>query len=214
MVDCGEGVPGVEADLVVNATGRVPAIDGLDLDAVGIAHGPKGIAVDQHLRSTSHGHVWAAGDVADSGRPPLTPTASEDGRVVAHNVLHPDTPRKKIDTPVASVAFTLPPLASAGLSEADARAQHGDTIDVVTAPMSDWKHFRQQNEKHAYHKFIFGPDDKLLGAHLVGKDSDEVINTFAAALHHGCDKSTLCDTTLAYPTVAFSLQNVLVKQGR
>ena len=213
-VDCGGAAPTIEADLVVNATGRVPSIDGLDLDAAGIDHGKAGVKVDSHLRSVSQPHVWAAGDVADTGRPPLTPTASEDGRVVAHNLLNPDALREQIQTPVASVAFTLPPVASAGMSEQAAREAYGDGIEVAAGSMAGWKHFRQQNEKHAYYKLIFDPDTKLIGAHLVGADCDEVINMFATALDSGCDKASLCDTTLAYPTVGFNLQNVFAKQKK
>lgn len=199
----GEQEPAINADLVINASGRVPSLNGLNLDAVGIAHGKAGLQVDEFLRSTSHHHVWAAGDVADNHRAPLTPTASEDGRVVAHNLIHGPT-RTRFTSPVASVAFTLPPIAGVGLSESDAREKFGN-IEVVAGDMSTWKHFRQQGEKHATFKLIFCDQQLLRGAHLVGAECEEVINLFALAIGEGCHKDTLCDATFGYPTVAFNL---------
>jgi glutathione reductase (NADPH) len=210
-VHTGASGEAIEADLVVNASGRVPSIDGLGLDNAGIAHGEAGVAVDAYLRSTSSPNVWAAGDVAATGRAPLTPTAAEDGRVVAHNLLNQDD-REMIRTPVASVCFTYPPIASVGLSEHAARQRHGDDLQVAAGDLAQTKHFRQEGETHGFYKMIFDPDQRLLGAHFVGGDCEEVINLFALAIGQGCDKHKLCETTMAYPTVAKTLQNVFIKQ--
>jgi glutathione reductase (NADPH) len=193
----------IVADRVVNASGRVPSIDGLGLEEVGIAFNKQGIEVDASLRSVSHRHVWAAGDVAANGRAPLTPTAAEDGQVVAHNLLH-DGGKEQVRTPVSSVAFTLPSIGSVGMSEDEARETF-DSIEIVEGDMSQWKHFRQQREPFATYKLVFCDQQKLRGAHLVGADCEEVINLFALAICQECDKQTLLDATLGYPTVAFSL---------
>lgn len=202
--------PPIEADLVVAAAGRVPSVEHLGLESVGIAYGSAGIRVDDQLRSLSHDHIWAAGDVADNGRAPLTPTASEDGRVVAHNLTN-DKPRSQITTPVVSVAFTLPPIAGVGLTESDA-AEHCGPVEVIQGDMSRWKHFRQQGEKHAYFKLIFCDQQTLRGAHLVGHESQEVINVLGLALGERCDRQTLSEMTFGYPTVAFNLISKIKKQ--
>jgi glutathione reductase (NADPH) len=206
-----DGAPPVEADLVVAAAGRVPSIGGLGLDAIGVEHGPRGVVVDNHLRCPAYGHLWAAGDVADNGRAPLTPTASEDGRVVAHNLMN-EAKRTQITTPIVSVAFTLPSIARVGLSEAEAAEACGP-IEVVTGDMSRWKHYRQQGEKHAYFKLVFCQRRQTLqGAHLVGAECQEVINVMALAMGEACDRQTLIDTTFGYPTVAFNLISKIKKQ--
>lgn len=209
-VSFADDAPPVEADLIINASGRRPSIHQLGLDQVGIAHSPGGIGVDEHLRSVSHDHIWAAGDVADNGRAPLTPTASEDGRVVAHNLLN-ERKREQITTPIVSVAFTLPAIARVGMTEAEAAERCGP-VEVVEGDMSNWKHFRQQVEKHAYFKLIFCEKQTLRGAHLVGAECQEVINVMALALGEGCDRQTLIDTTFGYPTVAFNLISKIKKQ--
>lgn len=202
--------PPIEADLIVAATGRVPSIEHLGLEAMGIAHGRAGIQVDDQLRSLTHDHIWAAGDVADNGRAPLTPTASEDGRVVAHNILSAE-PRGQITTPIVSVAFTLPPIAGVGMTEVEA-AEYCGPIEVIQGDMSRWKHFRQQGEKHAYFKLIFCDQQTLRGAHLVGVESQEVINVLGLALGERCNRQTLSEMTFGYPTVAFNLISKIKKQ--
>ena len=202
-VSCDDGRPPIACDLVVNATGRRPAITDMGLDQVGIAHGKQGVRVDEFLRSTSHPHLWAAGDVADNGRPPLTPTASEDGRVVAHNLLH-GPGQTQIRHPVASVAFTLPPITSAGDTESQAREKYSD-IEVLSGDLSTSEVYQQQGERFGYYKLIFCDRQVLRGVHLVGPDCPEVINLFALAIGQQCDKQSLCNATLGYPTLAFNL---------
>ena len=209
-VRCDDGQPPIAADLVINASGRRPALTTLGLDELGVPHGPQGVEVDEHLRVRGFDHLFAAGDCADNGRAPLTPTASEDGRVVAHNIEHGPT-RTQARTHVASVAFTLPPVASVGLSEPQAREQYG-RVQIVERDLADSHHYRQLGEAFGYAKLIFCPDNILRGAHLVGVDCVEVINLFALALDQECDQQTLNDATLAYPTLAFNLASKVRKK--
>ena len=77
----------IEVDLVVHGAGRIPDLQDLDLDAAGVQYSRKGIAVNRFLQSVSNPAVYAAGDCADSGGPPLTPVAGYEGRIVAANLL-------------------------------------------------------------------------------------------------------------------------------
>jgi glutathione reductase (NADPH) len=107
---------GFETDLVVHAAGRVPEIEDLDLGAADVKHDRKGIVVNEFLQSVSNPAVYAAGDAA-AGGPPLTPVAGYEGEVVAENLLKGNQ-RPVNYAGVPSVVFTIPPLASVGLSEA------------------------------------------------------------------------------------------------
>ena len=111
-----------QADMVVHAAGRVPEIDDLDLGVAGVACDERGVTVNEFLQSVSNPAVYAAGDAAASGGPPLTPVASHDGLVVASNLLNGNH-QKPDYRAIPTVVFTIPPLASVGLTEIEAGYQ-------------------------------------------------------------------------------------------
>ncbi len=112
-----------EADMVVHGAGRVPEIEDLGLDVAGVQYDAKrGVEVNEYLQSMSNPGVYAAGDSAATGGPPLTPVAGYEGEIVAENMLQGNQ-RKPNYLGVPSVVFTVPPLASVGLSEQSAREQ-------------------------------------------------------------------------------------------
>jgi len=122
-----------EADMVVHAAGRVPNIDDLNLESAGIQWDRKrGVKVNECLQ-TSNPAVYAAGDAADTEGPPLTPVAGYEGVIVASNLLKGN--RHKPDyTGIPTVVFTIPPLASVGLSQEQARQQACD-LEPSTSPL-------------------------------------------------------------------------------
>lgn len=195
-----EGETIVEADLVVHAAGRVPDLGGLDLATAGIAIDDGRLQLNEYLQSVSNPIVYAAGDAAATG-PPLTPVSSHDAKVVASNILegnrhHPDY------RGVPSVAFTLPPIAAVGLSEAAAR-QQGLKVRVKSAKVPDWYTARRVGESvYGYKTLVDEDSGRILGAHLVGPHVDEVINLFALAIRHGLTFQDLKTTMFAYPTGA------------
>jgi len=215
--DDNEATALVTADLVVNATGRVASIEGMNLAAAGVEASKRGVVVDAYLRSPGNPRVWAGGDVVDGKRPPLIPTAVDDGRTLKHNLFAAESEnawRKRADTPPASVAFTTPAVAGVGMTESEARDAHGDGAQVITTDLSGKKYFRQLGQKHASCKLIFDADERLIGAHLAGESADEVINVFALALGQCCDGDGLCDATLTYPSVTAALQTAFRKSTR
>ena len=107
---------GFEADLVVHGAGRAPDIEDLNLTAAHVEAEKHGVKVNRYLQSTSNPCVYAAGDAASSGGPPLTPIAGYEGRIVATNLLEGNR-ATALYTAVPSVVFSVPPLATAGLSE-------------------------------------------------------------------------------------------------
>ena len=196
----------VAADLVVHGAGRVADLAGLGLDAAGIEAGPRGVRVDEHLRSVDDAHVWAAGDAADKGLP-LTPVASKEGKVVAAGILGEDAVYDGRAVP--SVCFSDPPLAAVGMSTAEA-ADRGDAVHVERADASEWFSQRRVGQTHAGMAVVTdAASGRLLGAHLLGVNADEVVNVLALAIRHGLTAADLTAMTWSYPTATSDLPYVL-----
>ncbi|PKB25296.1 glutathione reductase (NADPH) [Novosphingobium kunmingense] len=197
-----QGAPefSVAADLVVHAAGRGPDLEALDLAAGEVAVRDGRLQLDDHLRSLSNPRVYAAGDAAGVG-PPLTPVSSHDAKVVAANLLDGASHRPDYRG-VPSVVFTVPPIATVGLSEEQARRQ-GRKFRINAASTPDWFTARRLAEPIYGHKVLIDEDtDLILGAHLVGPNADEVINLFGLAVRHGLTAADLRSTMFAYPTSA------------
>jgi len=187
-------------DLVVHGGGRVPNLDDLELGAADVAHDEHGVHVDEFLRSPSNRRVLAAGDCAASGAPPLTPVANAHAHALAENLAAgQDAVRPDVEG-VASVLFTVPPLARVGLSEEDAKAAAGE-VDVRSGDWSRWSSVRKVDEPCARYKVLVDArTDRILGAHLLGPDADEVVNLFALAMRAGLTTDRLKAAPLAFPT--------------
>lgn len=195
------GADAVDADLVVHGAGRVPRTKQLDLHRANVATSERGaVLVNEFLQSTSNPRVYAAGDCTHpAGSLPLTPVASHEGIVVSSNLLHGNN--KKPDyrgTP--SVVFTVPPLATVGLTEAEARRQRID-VRVKCEDTASWFTNRRVRQPAAMFKTIVeNGTDRIVGAHLLGPDAADVINVFALAVRHGLTASDLKQMIYAYPT--------------
>ena len=197
----------LEADLAVHGAGRVPEIDDLDLETAGVAREALGVTVNEYLQSVSNPAVYAAGDAAASG-PPLTPKAAHDAEVVAANLLRGNHRRPNYEG-LASVVFTVPPLASAGLGEAAARAR-GLDYDVRWQETGQWFSARRLRETAAGFKVLVERGtQRILGAHLLGPHADEVINIFALAIRSGLRASDLREALYAYPTSASDIPSMV-----
>jgi glutathione reductase (NADPH) len=189
-----------DADLVVHAAGRVPDLEPLDLAAGGVASEKGRLRLNDFLQSVSNPAVYAAGDAAMSG-PPLTPVASHDAKVAAANMLEGNH-QKPDYVGVPSVAFTIPSIASVGLSEEQARAQ-GRKFRVQTRRVPDWYTARRVAEAiYGFKILVEEGTGHILGAHLVGPHVDEVINLFALAIRKDLTAEDLKSTIFAYPTGA------------
>jgi glutathione reductase (NADPH) len=197
----------IEADLVVHAAGRAPALEALDLAAAGteIAHGK--LKLNEFLQSVSNPAVYAAGDAAQMG-PPLTPVSSHDAKVVAANLLKGNHQRPDYRG-VPSVVFTVPPIAAVGMTESEAR-QQGIRYRLQSQKASDWFTARQAAEPvYGFKVLVDEEADEVLGAHLVGPHADEVINLFALAIRHRLTAHDLKTTMFAYPTGASDIGYML-----
>lgn len=189
-----------QADLVVHAAGRVPDLEPLDLAAAGVESDKARLKLNEFLQSVSNPAIYAAGDAAMSG-PPLTPVASHDAKVAAANMLHGNHEKPNY-LGVPSIAFTVPPIASVGLSEKQAREQ-GRKFRVQKQRASDWYTARRVAEPiYGFKVLVEDGTERVLGAHLVGPHVDEVINVFALAIRRGLTAEDIKTTIFAYPTGA------------
>jgi glutathione reductase (NADPH) len=193
-----------DADLVVHGAGRVPAVDGMDLEQGGVRAGTKGVEVNEYLQSTSNSAVYAAGDVAATAGPPLTPVAGIEGRVAARNMLEGNREKPNYHG-VPSAVFTIPALARVGLLEAEAR-ERGLDVDCKFSDMSGWYSVRRVGEPFAAAKVLVDKTSKhIVGAHLLGPESTELINFFGLAMRLGIPASDLKEMISAYPSAGSDL---------
>jgi len=199
-----DGVPReFQADLVVHGAGRVPEIDDLDLETAGVQRKKRGVCVNEFLQSVSNPNVYAAGDAAAKG-PPLTPVAAMEGEVVAANLLNGNHRTPELDA-VASIAYTLPPVAFVGLLEAAAK-EKGLKFRVNHQDTSEWYSTRRLGAKYsAFKVLVEAGTERILGAHLIGPHAEEQINLFTLAIRSGIRSSDLEATLFAYPTGASDL---------
>ena len=197
----------VVSDRVVNGAGRIANVDHLDLDAGGIAHDGFRITVDEHLRSTSNPAVYACGDVL-SGPPQLSPLATYEGHIVGCNIV--EGPKHKPDyASLPTAVYTVPALASVGLTEAQAK-EKGLNIKVTVSDMEYWFSTRTYAETKAWAKVIVDEkSDAILGAHMVGHASEELINILGLAKKHGITATKLRDFIYAYPSFSADIKHMV-----
>jgi glutathione reductase (NADPH) len=167
----------------------------------------RGVVVNEFLQSVSNPAVYAGGDAAANG-PQLTPKADHDVLVLTANLLHGNTRQVNYDG-IASSVFTIPPLAAAGLGEAEARAA-GLKFRVNHQDTSGWFHTRRVGETAAGCKVLIEDGtDRILGAHLLGPHAEDVINLFALAIRLRIPARELKDVLYAYPTSGSDIRFML-----
>jgi glutathione reductase (NADPH) len=197
-----------EADMVVHAAGRVPEIDDLNLDVAGVAWNEHGVTVNEFLQSVSNPAVYAAGDAAASGGPPLTPVASHDGAIVAANLLNGNH-QEPTYLGIPTVVFTIPPLAAVGFRESEAR-QRNLKFTVKKGMTSGCFSSRRLAERYSGFKTLVEEDtDCILGAHICGSGAEELINLFALAMQSGLRAADLKHMFFAYPTRGSDVSHML-----
>jgi glutathione reductase (NADPH) len=197
----------IEAARVVNGAGRIANVEGLNLEAAGVRHDGIRLELDPFLRSVSNPHVWVAGD-ALAHTAQLSPVATHEGQIVGHNIVR--GPEKKLDYRVLpSAVFTVPALASVGLTETEA-ADQGLDVTVTRNDMTGWFSGKSYGETVAWAKVLVDKaSDRIAGAHLVGHHSEDLIHLFAMAMLHGITATQLREMPMAYPTFSSDVKNLL-----
>eukprot|EP00262_Sarcandra_glabra_P017849 TRINITY_DN6241_c0_g1_i1.p1 TRINITY_DN6241_c0_g1~~TRINITY_DN6241_c0_g1_i1.p1 ORF type:complete len:604 (+),score=95.79 TRINITY_DN6241_c0_g1_i1:93-1814(+) len=184
---------------VMFATGRMPNTKNLGLASVGVKMTNKGaIEVDEYSR-TSVESIWAVGDVTD--RVNLTPVALMEGGAFARTVFG-NEPTKPDYRAVPSAVFSQPPIGQVGLTEEQAIHEYGD-IDVFTANFRPLKATLSGLPDRILMKIIVCPNtDRVLGVHMCGEDSPEIVQGIAIAVKAGLTKADFDATVGVHPTAA------------
>ncbi|MBA2327697.1 MAG: FAD-dependent oxidoreductase [Actinobacteria bacterium] len=187
------------ADELLVAVGRVPNMQNLGLEELGIKTERKGIVVDNRGRTTVD-TVYVAGDLA--GRFLFTHAAAYEGVRAVRDMFFPG--KGKVVASVPWCTFTDPELAHAGLTEAEAREQHGDDIEVWH---QDLEHNDRARADGAAEGAIMIVTDKkkIVGAHILAPAAGEMIHEFALAIEEGVKLSELSQFMHVYPTVSTSI---------
>lgn len=194
-----------EAEMVVHAAGRAPEIADLNLAAAKVEFDRRGIKVNSFLQSVSNPAVYAAGDCADSGGLPETPFADYEGSLAARNLLEGNKHETDFRG-MATVVFTIPPLARVGLTEEEARKKK-IAVDVKQGDTSGWYSARRVAETASAYKVLVDKNSgRIVGAHLLGPEADEFANVFVLAISAGIEAATLKDTLFVYPTQASNIE--------
>ena len=198
-----------DTGLVMYATGRVPMTDGLGLENAGVELGAKGeIKVDAYSK-TNIDSIYAVGDV--TARAELTPVAIREGAAFAETVFN-DNPLAVDHSIIPTAVFSQPSIGTVGLGEEAAR-EAGHEIDVYAASFRPMKNTLSGNPEKTLMKLIVNKaDDKVLGLHIVGPDSGEMIQAFGVAITMGATKAQFDATIAVHPTAAEEL--VTFKQPR
>jgi len=201
LVTIGDRSP-IPADAVLVATGRRPKTDGLGLESVGIEISPNGaIPVDEYNRTSCHS-IYAVGDVTD--RVQLTPVAIREGHAFADTVFG-KAPRKIDYACIPSAVFSQPPLAGVGLTEGQARTAYGN-VKVFTSDFRPMKNvFAGRMERGLYKLVVDANTDRVLGVHMIGPDSPEILQAAAIAVKAGLTKAQFDDTVAIHPSMAEEL---------
>jgi glutathione reductase (NADPH) len=164
------------------------------------------VAVDRYLRSTSNPNVFVCGDALPIS-PQLSALATYEGDLIGRNIVEGPQHSPTYEGMATSV-YTVPALASVGLTEVEAQ-QKGFLIEVHVNDMLGWFSARTCAETIAWSKIIVDrTSDHILGAHFVGHEGQELINIFGLAIRFGITARQLRDNVYAYPTFSADIKHM------
>ena len=203
LVDGGVALPGFDA--VLWAIGRIPSTGELDLPLAGVQLAQGGhVLVDAQQNTTAAG-VYSIGDV--TGRFELTPVAIAAGRRLADRLFGGEVDAKLDYEDIPTVVFSHPPVASVGLSEAEARRRHADEgVKAYVTCFTNLYYAVTEHKPKTWMKLVtVGPDERVVGVHLAGLGADEILQGFAVAVRMRAKKSDFDRTVAIHPTAAEEL---------
>ena len=182
---------------ILLASGRVPNVEELELDRVGVERSKLGIVVDERMRTSVDG-IWAAGDVTAVLQ--FTPIAQYQARVAIEDMFSPNGARADYSA-LPTAIFTDPELASLGVSEEEA-AEQGLDFETVSHPLSSVQRASYTNAKRGLYKLVFERGSrKLLGVHVVARGAADIVQGLAVAMRLGATVDDLANAHHAFPTL-------------
>jgi pyruvate/2-oxoglutarate dehydrogenase complex dihydrolipoamide dehydrogenase (E3) component len=190
-------------DEILIGVGRVPNVEGLNLESVGVQYDPRiGIKVDEHLRTTNSS-IFAAGDICFPFK--FTHTADATARIVIQNALF--WGRKKTSAlTIPWCTYTDPEIAHVGMYEADA-VKAGIQVDTFTIPMSDVDRAIAEGETEGMVRIcVKKGTDRILGATIVARHAGEMISEVSVAMSAKLGLGALSGVIHPYPTQAEAIR--------
>ena len=200
-LECEDGRVLGPFDTVLWAIGRDPNVAGLGLEAAGVLTDVHGYVTVDRFQATNVPRVHAIGDV--TGQAALTPVAIAAGRRLADRVFGGMADRHLDYTSIPTVIFSHPPIGTVGLSESEARALYGGLVKVYTSGFVPMYHALTTRKPRAEMKLVCtGPEERIVGCHVIGAGADEMLQGFAVAVKMGATKRDFDDTVAIHPTSA------------
>ena len=200
----------MEVDLIMAATGRAPLTSGLNLAAAGVETNAKGAIIVDALSQTSAPNIYAVGDVTD--RMALTPVAINEAMAFVDTVYR-ETPRGQSYENIATAVFSNPEICTVGLTEAQAREQFPKGR-IYTSAFRAMKHVLPQHEERTFMKILVeDAGDRVVGIHVCGLFSAEMLQGFAVAMNAGATKAQFDATVGIHPTSAEELVTMREPSG-
>jgi glutathione reductase (NADPH) len=201
----------LETDVVMFATGRVPHVKDLGLEAAGVELDANGAIKVDHLSKTTADNIWAVGDVTD--RMNLTPVAIREA-VAFHETVYRDNPQAFDYEAVATAVFSQPPVGVVGLSESEARHSCAKGVDVYLTRFRPMKYAFTGSDERMLMKLVVDADtQRVVGVHIVGPEAPEMIQLAAIAVKAGLTKAQWDATCAVHPTLAEELVTLKEKQS-
>jgi glutathione reductase (NADPH) len=200
MLDLTSGAT-MPTDTLLCATGRSPKTQGIGLEEAGVALGDNGQILINDDYQTNVENIYAIGDVTD--RIQLTPVAIEEAMCLSSN-LFTDAPKRRMDYQnIATAVFCQPNIGTVGLTEAEAVADYAGDLDIYESQFKPMKHTISGRDERTLLKMIVRRStDRVLGIHMVGPDSGEIVQGLAVAMVAGATKAQFDATVGIHPTAA------------
>ncbi len=182
------------------AIGRTPMTDTLGLQHTDVNVAKNGNIVIDEQQNTSQAGVYAVGDI--TGQPTLTPAAIEAGRQLAERLFNGKTEAKADFTYVPTVIFSHPAIGTVGLTEAEAKAQHGEeAVRVYQSTFNPLLRSMTEHKVPTRMKMVcVGEEQRVVGIHIIGDFADEIIQGFSVAVQMGATKAHFDQTLAIHPT--------------
>lgn len=191
-------------DTVVWAVGRAPNTESLDVPKAGVAMDKWGFVPTDDYQQTNVDHIFALGDV--TGREALTPVAIAAGRRLADRLYGGMAGRHLEYRLIPTVIFSHPTIGTVGMTEDEARVEYGDDVKVYTSGFVAMYYALGEDKQRSSMKLITtGPEERVIGCHVIGEGADEMMQGFAVAIRMGATKADFDDTVAIHPTSAEEL---------
>ncbi len=204
VVACDNGRSIDGCDVLLWAIGREPRTRDLGLEAAGVAADEDDSIPTDAFQNTNVEGIYAIGDV--TGHYALTPVAIGAGRRLSDRLYGGMAERKLDYGLIPTVVFSHPTIGTVGLTEAEARARHGEDVTVYRTQFTPMYHaFTRHKSKAAMKLVTVGEEERIVGCHIFGLGADEMLQGFAVAIRMGATKKDFDDTVAIHPTNAEEL---------